>query len=111
MGCAKSKIQFSQLWDSIETWGFREDIKDVKAISLMMMTHPPENTLCKNKNSNFSALGLDRDLGFRKDQKIIVLRTLILTYLPLIYYLPYFTLLFLLPLPKLKSQPRIKLLF
>ena len=39
--CAKSKIQFSQLWDLIETWFFYEDIKDVKAISLMMMTPPP----------------------------------------------------------------------
>mgnify|MGYP006936303066 CR=1 FL=1 len=28
----------SQLWDLIETWGFREDIKDAKGISLMMMT-------------------------------------------------------------------------
>ena len=35
------------------------------------------STLCKNKNSNFSALRLDRDLKFCKDQKIIVLRTLI----------------------------------
>ena len=31
----------------------------------MMMT-PPESTLCKNKNSIFSALGLDRDLGFSR---------------------------------------------
>ena len=27
---------------------------------------PPESTLCKNKNSNFSALELDRDLGFSR---------------------------------------------
>ena len=26
------------LWDYIETWGFREDIKDVKGIGMMMMT-------------------------------------------------------------------------
>ena len=30
----------------IETWGFLEDIKDVKAIGLMMMmTPPPKSTL------------------------------------------------------------------
>ena len=28
----------SQLWDLIDTWGFREDIKEVKGIGLMMMT-------------------------------------------------------------------------
>ena len=27
---------------------------------------PPQSTLCKNKNSNFSALELDRDLGFSR---------------------------------------------
>ena len=27
----------SQLWDLIDTWGFREDIKDVKGIGFMMM--------------------------------------------------------------------------
>ena len=31
-------FDISQLWDQIETWGFREDIKDVKGIGLMMMT-------------------------------------------------------------------------
>ena len=54
--CAKSKIQFSQLWDSIETWGFREDIKDVKAISLMMMTPPPKHTV-QNQKFNFLSCG------------------------------------------------------
>ena len=28
----------SQFWDQIEIWGFREDIKDAKGISLMIMT-------------------------------------------------------------------------
>ena len=28
----------SQLWDFIDTWGFREDIKDAKGIGLMMMS-------------------------------------------------------------------------
>ena len=67
--CAKTNIQISQLWEMIETWGFREDIKDVKAIGLMMMMTPPpfpESTLCKNKNSIFSDLGLDKDLGFSR---------------------------------------------
>ena len=31
---------------------------------MMMIPPPPESTLCKNKNSIFSALGLDRDLVF-----------------------------------------------
>ena len=30
-------IRVAQLWDMIETWGFREDIKDIKGIKLMMM--------------------------------------------------------------------------
>merc|ERR1712030_77158 len=93
--CPKSKVQFSQLWDLIETWFFCEDIKDVKAIGLMMMTPPPENTMCKNKNSNFSALGLDRDLGFSRDQKIIVL--LLLHTLQLLLLLPTLHLLLLIP--------------
>ena len=33
----KNKIQISQLWDLIETWGFREDIKDVKGIGLTLV--------------------------------------------------------------------------
>ena len=33
-----SENSVSQLWDQIETWGFREDIKDIKGINLMMMT-------------------------------------------------------------------------
>ena len=28
----------SQLWDQMETWNFREDIKDIKGILLMMIT-------------------------------------------------------------------------
>ena len=32
----------------IETWGFREDIKDVNAIGLMMMT-PQKHTVQKQK--------------------------------------------------------------
>merc|ERR1712030_128919 len=63
--CAKKKIQISQVWDLIETWGFCKDIKDVRAIGLMIMT-PPQTTLCKNKSSIFSALGNDRDLGFSR---------------------------------------------
>ena len=62
-GClsATTKIQISQLWDFIETWGFREDLK-FKILS--PPTPPlPESTLC-NKNWNFSALGLHRDLEF-----------------------------------------------
>ena len=32
------QLQISQLLDLIDTWGFREDIKDVKGIGLIMMT-------------------------------------------------------------------------
>ena len=47
----------SQLWDLIETWGFREDIKDIIA---------DEDIDNKNDNDDkgISALGLDRDMGF-----------------------------------------------
>ena len=60
-GClsATTKIQISQLWDFIETWGFREDLKS-KILS--PPTPPPESTLC-NKNWNFSALGLHKRPG------------------------------------------------
>ena len=30
-------IRVSQPWDKIETWGFHEDIKDIKGIKFMMM--------------------------------------------------------------------------
>ena len=61
----------------IETWGFHEDIKDVKGISRMMMTKNEEddyevedndkddnNNKDNNNDKGISALGLDRDLGF-----------------------------------------------
>ena len=30
-------IRVSRIWDMIETWGFREDIRDINGINLMMM--------------------------------------------------------------------------
>ena len=62
----------SQLWDLTETWGFREELKAI------VLHHPyddnnkkedEENMEDKDKeeeedNNNFSALRLDRDLGF-----------------------------------------------
>ena len=60
----------SQLWDMIETWSFREDIKDVKSIGLMMkMTmhcneEEDNDEVADNNFKDISALGLNRDLGF-----------------------------------------------
>ena len=66
--CAKTKIQFSQLWDLIETWGFREDIKDVKAIGLMMMTPPKKKAHCAKTKIQFSQLwDLIDTWGFREN--------------------------------------------
>ena len=51
--CATTKIQISQLWNFIETWDFREDLK-LKVLSpptpLPPPRPPPESTLCNNKN-------------------------------------------------------------
>ena len=65
--CAKTKIQFSQLWDLIETWVFREDIKDVKAIGLMMMTPPPKSHCAKTKIKISQLWDLIETWGFRED--------------------------------------------
>ena len=56
--------EISQLWDFIETWDFREDLKPI--VLSPPMPHPPESTLCNHINSYFSALGLHRDLGFSR---------------------------------------------
>ena len=66
--CAKTKIQISQHWDLIETWGFRVDLPLDPPHDPRWWWTPPttESTLCKNKKSNFSALELDRDLGFSR---------------------------------------------
>ena len=69
------KTTISQFWDLIETWGFRENLKAI------VLHHPYDDNNKKedkdneedkdekedidnNDNNNFSALGLDRDLGF-----------------------------------------------
>ena len=68
----------SQLWDLIETWGFREDIKDIVDNDPIIDDHPivdddpviedDNNNNNNNNNSNndkgISALGLDRNMGF-----------------------------------------------
>ena len=41
----------------IETWGFREDIKDVKAIGLMKMTPPPRKHTVQKQKFNFLSFG------------------------------------------------------
>ena len=48
--------RLSQLWNYIEIWGFREDIKDVKGID------DDANEKDGNDDKGISALGLDRDL-------------------------------------------------
>ena len=50
----------SQLWDLIEIWGFREDIKDIITVD------DADNNIDKDSNDDkgISALGLDRDMGF-----------------------------------------------
>ena len=65
--CVTAKIQISQHWDFIETWDFCKFLKSIVLSPLTPsppMTPPSESTLCNNKNWNFSALGLHRDLGF-----------------------------------------------
>ena len=50
----------SQLWDQIETWGFCEDIKDVKGIGLMMMMMEEEDNEVEDN---------DKDNDNNKDDK------------------------------------------
>ena len=64
----------SQLWDQIETWGFRKDIKDVKGISIHDDDDDKEdddevedNDKDDDNNGNgISALELYRDLVFSR---------------------------------------------
>ena len=63
----------SQLWDQIETWGFRKDIKDVKGIGLDDDNNKEEdkdkdddNNKGNNDSKGISALGLDGDLEFSR---------------------------------------------
>ena len=60
-----------QLGDQIETWGLREDIKDIKGINLDDEDNNEEdNNLDDNNNKGnndskgISAMGLDKDLEF-----------------------------------------------
>ena len=73
----------SLLWDLIETWGFREDIKDIFANNANNNNDDEIDNNDKDNNNNkdgnndrgISALGLDRDMGFlrghqgKKDSK------------------------------------------
>ena len=63
-----SFLAIPPVWDLIETWGFREDLP-------LVFPHDPRwqsvgrsaGRSVKNfSNFNFSALGLDRDLGFSR---------------------------------------------
>ena len=62
----------SQLWDLIETWGFREDIKDIDADNVNDADNDTNdvnnindtNDKDGNDDKGISALGLDRDMGF-----------------------------------------------
>ena len=50
----------SQLWDQIETWGFREDIKDI----VVDDAEDDADDKDGNDDKGISALGLNRDMGF-----------------------------------------------
>ena len=52
----------SQLWDLIEIWGFREDIKDIIADG----DGDDDDDKDSNDDKGISALGLDRDMGFSR---------------------------------------------
>ena len=61
----------SQLWDLIETWGFREDIKDIDAYDIHDNDEDNKDNDANNNNDKesnddkgISALGLNRDMGF-----------------------------------------------
>ena len=73
--CKKNQIQISQLWDLIETWGFRVDdpcdFPDIPILPHKKFTIPNITQLLKNCDfsqffGNNSSLGLDRDLGFSR---------------------------------------------
>ena len=73
----------SQLWDFIEAWGFRGDIKDnINNNNDDDDEDNNNNNQNNNKNNNISALGLDRDKGistlgldrdYRKAQQLYLL--------------------------------------
>ena len=62
----------SQLWEKIETCGFREDLKDIKANAQRHYDDDnkedddevEDNDKDDNDDKGISALGLDKDLGF-----------------------------------------------
>ena len=57
----------SQLWDLIETCGFREDIKDIDAKDVIDTNNANDNDdKDGNDDKGISALGLDRDMGFSR---------------------------------------------
>ena len=60
----------SQLWDLIEIWGFRKDIKDIDADDDNNANNVNDANDNVDKDGNddkgISALGLDRDMGFSR---------------------------------------------
>ena len=46
------KMSVSQLWDCIETWGFHEDIKNIKEISNGDTDDDDDNNNNNNNNNN-----------------------------------------------------------
>ena len=61
-------FQLQFLWDLIETWGFREDIKDIDADTDDANADDANDANDKegNDDKGISALGLDRDMGFSR---------------------------------------------
>ena len=60
----------SQFWDLIETWGFREEFKDIIANDDDNNNDNNDDDDNNDKDGNddkdISALGLDRDMGFSR---------------------------------------------
>jgi len=72
-GKTNTGTRVSQLWDLIETWGFRfrEDIKDIIVDGAGANNNEDNNNnnddkdnIDSNNDKGISALGLDQDMGF-----------------------------------------------
>ena len=61
--------RISQLWDQIETLGFHKDIKDIVANADNNDDYDDNNNKDGNDDKGISALGLDRDMGFSRENQ------------------------------------------
>ena len=63
---------FSQLWDLIETWGFREDIKDIVAEDAEDVNYDDDDD--DNDDDNISEDNKDEKYFFSKVSSVIPFR-------------------------------------